>query len=145
MKKFLIISILIMIMMIPMAVSADTVSATLDTSVAAQVISFTMTPTALGFGTVIVGMDSQVTSFTIANTGNIPIKVSAVITGSPLYTSCLQFQQNGGGYATAVGWSSPAIPAGGSFVISAKIVKPTAEFVGKIAGTLTFTSTADLQ
>lgn len=144
MKKFLIASLLIMTVMIPMAVFADTGSATLETVVAAQTISFTMTPTALGFGTVVVGTDSQVTNFTITNTGNVPLKVSAVVTGSGLYASCLKLQQGTWDYTTVVGWISPSIPAGGSLIISAKIVKPTAEFIGTKAGTLTFTSTADL-
>ena len=137
MKKFLIMLLLIMTIMIPMTVSADTGKADMEASVIAQVVSFSMNPTALGFGTVIVGTSSSEVNFKIINTGNVPLKVTADVTG-PLYVKCLELQGE-----QAQGWSSPVISVGGELSISAKIVKPTAEYLGsKIAGTLTFVSEA---
>lgn len=141
MRKFLIWSILVMTMMIPMTVSADTGSATLETVVAAQTISFGVAPT-LGFGTVVVGTDSQVATFTISNTGNVPLTVTAGVTGSALYTNFMQLQQGTWDYAAVNGWTSPVIAVGGSLIIHAKIVKPSAEYIGAKSGTLTFTSIA---
>jgi hypothetical protein len=137
MKKFLIWSLLFMTMMIPVAVSADTEKADMEANVIAQTISFSMNFTSLGFGTVIVGTDSADIIFKIVNTGNVPLKVTADVTG-PLYVECLRL--NG---EIAQGWVSPVIPAGGEISISAKIVKPTAEYLGsKIVGTLAFVSEA---
>ena len=144
MKKFLIFAIVVLTLMIPTSVLADTGSVTMETVVAAQTISFSLDPSALGFGTVVVGTDSQVVNFTVHNTGNVPIKVASAVTGSGLYASCLKLQQGAWDWATVVGWTSPTIPAGGTLIISAKIVHPSAEFVGTKAGTLTFTSAADL-
>lgn len=144
MKKVLLLILLVLTMMIPVSALADTGSTSLETTVAAQVVSFSIDPTALRFGTVVVGTDSDVVNFTVHNTGNVPLKVAAAVTGSGLYTNCLKLQQGAWDWATVVGWTSPTIPAGGSLIISAKIVHPTAEFVGTKAGTLTFTSTADL-
>lgn len=140
MKKFLIWSLLIMTvmtMLIPLAVSADTKSAGMETEVVPQTISFSMTPSSLSFGTVIVGTDSKEVIFAVTNTGNVPIQITADITG-PLYVECLEIEGD-----KAQGWVSSVIPAGKEISVSAKIIKPTAEYLGsKIAGTLTFVSEA---
>jgi hypothetical protein len=78
MKKFLIWSLLVMTMMIPVAVSADTEKADMEANVIAQTISFSMNFTSLGFGTVIVGTDSADIIFKIVNTGNVPLKVTSL-------------------------------------------------------------------
>ena len=137
MKKFLVWSLLVMTMVVPMAVSADTGKADMEANVVAQTISFSMNPVTLGFGTVIVGTSSAEVNFKVVNTGNVPLKVTADVTG-PLYVECLELKGE-----QAQDWVSPVIPVGGEISISAKIVKPTAEYLGsKIAGTLTFVSEA---
>jgi hypothetical protein len=115
---------------------------TLTADVVLDTILFSVNPTSLNFGTVVVGGVSGTQTFRITNLGTLPLKVTATVTG-PLYISFMQLNY-GSGFVTAQGATSGTITVptapGNNFVdVSARIYQPTASYIGSsIPGTLVF-------
>jgi hypothetical protein len=95
-------------------------------------ISMTVNPTALNFGSVAIGSCSPNNAVTLSNTGNVPIRVTAV-TSAGYYTECLKI-----GEVALNGWVSTPIPVGGNLVIQVKSC-PTQAYSGTVSGNVSFT------
>jgi hypothetical protein len=111
---------------------------TLTATVQAATILFSVNETALNFGTVVVGRESQIQTFYVTNNGNTAITVEALVTGQ-LYIDCMKMKEGDWDFAAAQGLISAPILPGATLTIVAKLVNPTAAHVGaNIPGTLTF-------
>ena len=149
MKRFLLVLMMALIMMIPTSSVFAANPVPMTTTTEAQRVSIDVGTASLHFvsgtgGSVVVGTDSAVQSFNITNTGNVPITVSVIVGGSDaaFYNACL-FLSSGGAYSTVVGWTDMvAIPVDGSVTIYAKI-HPLTVIVGAVA-TLTFVGTSTI-
>ena len=94
----------------------------------AATIGLSVSPPSITFGSVAIGSCSANNPITLTNTGNVPIKVTAV-TSSGFYTDCLKINE-----VTANGWLSTAIPVGGNLIVQAKVC-PTMAYSGTITST----------
>jgi hypothetical protein len=147
-KKITILAIMVLTLLVPTAVMAESASTSLSTDVVATV-GLSVTPTDFFFGVVTVGTDSGVTTFTVTNTGTVPITVTASIPTDPtgFYTNCLLLAPSGGIYSKVSAfnywdYSSVAIPIGGSITIYAKVHPDSMGYVATgILGSLLFTAT----
>lgn len=98
-------------------------------------IGFTVSPTALDFGSVQVGQYSAVRTMTVTNTGTVPIKITISVSAG-FYTDCMELS-TGGSYTTPSGWIAPTIPVGSNITVYAR-VKPTAAYASVATGSMTF-------
>jgi hypothetical protein len=148
-KKLLILAIMALTLLIPTAVMAADVA--LDTKVLAPTVVFSIVDvtegsyiSAMDFGDVIAGRDSDIQTFKIRNdgTGSIVVKISTAHTFYQLRMTL----SSGAGWETypgGSGWTTPAIdgtltvPPGTALTLSAK-VHPLNADVGTQPGTLTF-------
>lgn len=96
-------------------------------------IGLTATPTTIDFGSVEIGACSTpVVVITLSNTGNVPIKVTA-LTSAGFYTDCLKL--NGLDAST---WESATIAAGNSTTVNAKVCINTTAYSGTQTGSVSF-------
>jgi hypothetical protein len=136
-KKVSILVIMVLALLVPTAVmGADTIN--LTTQVDPEIISFTVNPTDLDFGTIIVGGASTRT-FNLYNTGNVPVTFFATNTGE-FYTACMTLDGS-----TISGFTSVNILPGTNVLVTAVVVANSAWIAangtGVKSGSLTFLAT----
>jgi len=146
MKKFLILAIMVLTLLVPTSVMAAN-PVPMTTTTVAQVASITVDVPNLNFvntvngGSVVIGTYSAVLPIIITNSGNIPITVTAVVGGADasFFNNSLQLD-SGGGYFGVGSWSytTPIAPIG-TLHINSRIL-PTQVITGA-AATLTFVAT----
>jgi hypothetical protein len=147
MRKFLILAIMVLSLLVPTAVMAEDV--TVSTQVLAPTVVFSIVDvtegtyiSAINFGDVIAGRDSDSQTFKIRNDGTGSIKVK-ITTAHTFYQSSMSLSTGAGWETYGSGWTTPAIdgtltvPPGAALTLSAK-VHPTNTDVGTQPGVLTF-------
>ena len=129
---------MVLTLLVPTAVMA--VDVPLQTNVDEQVISFTVVPGSLGFGTVVVGASSVVVPFTITNTGNVKIVVTATISGdtSGFYSAYLTLD---GHPVTAFTTVTLTPVTGNTQSVNAQVHPTAGGWTNPVNGSLTFTAT----
>jgi hypothetical protein len=145
-KKITILAIMVLTLLVPTAVMADTSdSVDLGANVLTQ-ISISVDQTALNFGDVRVGVQSAWSAeIRIDNTGTDSFTVSPSFTGinPTFYNSCLIFQEwDGAAWKTQVyarDWAV-VVPSGGHVIIQA-CVYPLVGYAGSQTATLAFMAT----
>lgn len=147
MKKFLILAIMVLTLLVPVSVMAAN-PVPMTTTTTAQVLSITTDATTLNFqrvggGSVVVGTYSAVIPIMITNSGNMPMTVTALVGGADaaFYNASLQLDSGGGYFGVGV-WShtTPIAVGAPPLLVNARIL-PTTVITGA-AGTLTFVATA---
>ena len=94
-------------------------------------IGLSVSPPAVNYGSVAIGLCSTEFPITLTNTGNVPIKVTATTTAG-FYTECMKINS-----VMANGWISTIIPVGGNLIIQTKVC-PTSTYSGTATGSVSF-------
>jgi len=139
MKKYLILAIMVLTLLVPTAVMAADV-VVLDTTVVAQVVSFEITPSYVNFGAVIVGVYSEVRTFTVHNSGNVNITIAAS-TASDFYYNRMEISVDGVSYMPVSSFSAFPIAVEGTPTIYVRVKPMSGDTIGLNNGSLTFIAT----
>lgn len=123
--------------------TSDGVSVGLTTTIIEPTVGISVTPTAINFGSVMIGQSSALFPITITNIGNIPAHLSTSVSAG-FYTDCLWLQSPSAGWILAKNWiyegNTLAVnPATGySIVVQAKVIPTAAYATASIVGTIAF-------
>jgi hypothetical protein len=113
----------------------------LITTIIEPIVGISVTPETINFGNVMIGHDSSEFDIFITNTGNIPAKITTLVSAG-FYTDCLWLKYPGG-WVLAKDWSYTPLangdpPPGVPITVKA-VVHPTAAYAtATLSGTITF-------